>query len=226
MFPANTYQKILCFNLLMFVLPCVFAQQANVEIKKPQKPRLQLATKYQQSAVIEDYWVSEKLDGVRGYWTGQKLLTRNGNVLSPPNWFIEHWPKIPMGGELWSGRGQFAQISACARRKHSEGKCWKKLKLMLFDLPNHSANFTQRIATMKQLIASNSSPYLAMIKQKKLASNVALYDLLEHIVGHNGEGLMLHLASANYQSGRSKSLLKLKIYQDAEAIVIAHTLGK
>lgn len=37
---------------------------------------------------------------------------------------------------------------------------------------------------------------------------------------------MLHLASANYQSGRSKSLLKLKIYQDAEALVIAHTLGK
>ncbi|MBA6288095.1 DNA ligase [Colwellia sp. MB3u-4] len=226
MFQATTYQKIFCFNFLIFVLPCVLAQQANLEIKKLQKPRLQLATKYQQSAVIEDYWVSEKLDGVRGYWTGQKLLTRNGNVLSPPGWFIKHWPNIPMGGELWSGRGQFSQISACVRRKHSDGKCWKKLKLMLFDLPNHSADFTQRILTMKQLIASNSSPYLAMIKQKKLASNMALYDLLDDTVAHNGEGLMLHLASANYQSGRSKNLLKLKIYQDAEALVIAHTLGK
>jgi DNA ligase-1 len=226
MFQKRTYQQIFCFSFLIFILPCSLAQQTAEQTKSQKKPQLQHATKYQQGAVIADYWVSEKLDGVRGYWTGQQLLTRNGNALSPPPWFVEHWPKIPMGGELWSGRGQFEQISGCVQRKYSNKKCWKKLKLMLFDLPNQTTNFSDRIAMMKLLIASNNSPYLAMIKQKKLASNTALYTLLDHIVDNNGEGLMLHLASANYQSGRSKSLLKLKIYQDAEASVIAHTLGK
>ena len=40
------------------------------------KPSLQLATEFQadSSIQIEDYLVSEKLDGVRGYWNGKKLL--------------------------------------------------------------------------------------------------------------------------------------------------------
>ena len=37
---------------------------------------------------------------------------------------------------------------------------------------------------------------------------------------------MLHLANANYHSGRTKNLLKLKQHQDAEAVVIAHLPGK
>jgi len=163
---------------------------------------------------------------VRGYWTGQQLLTRKGNVLSPPRWFIENWPKIAMDGELWSARGEFEQISACVRRKHSDGECWRGLRLMIFDLPHQAGSFTHRIAIMKQLLAEKKSPHLAMIGQIKVANNSRLYALLDNIVDNNGEGLMLHLTSANYQSGRSKNLLKLKKYQDAEAKVIAHIAGK
>jgi DNA ligase-1 len=37
---------------------------------------------------------------------------------------------------------------------------------------------------------------------------------------------MMHHHGAHYQDGRSEYLLKLKKYQDAEAIVIAHLPGK
>ena len=46
------------------------------------------------------------------------------------------------------------------------------------------------------------------------------------MVKNGGEGLILHLASAEYITGRSAVLIKLKPLYDAEATVIAHTAGK
>ena len=97
---------------------------------------------------------------------------------------------------------------------------------MIFDLPHQAGIFTQRISLMKNIIDSTDSPYLGRVKQQQLKDSESLYTLLDHVVENNGEGLMLHLASATYQNGRSKSLLKLKKYQDAEAVVIDHIPGK
>lgn len=207
-------------------MPYAIAQENKVHKTKMQKPALQLATKYQKNAVIEHYWVSEKLDGVRGYWTGKELVTRNGNVLSPPSWFIKSWPKVVMDGEIWSKRGEFETISGCIRRKHSDKSCWKSLKLMVFDLPDQSGSFSQRIMIMKKLIQEESIPHLSMVTQRKITNNIDLYALLDNVVTNGGEGLMLHLSNANYQIGRSKNILKLKKHQDAEAVVIAHLPGK
>ena len=226
MFHLINSQRFFCVFCLLSILPELHALQVNVDKTKQIKPQLQHATKYRESIEINDYWVSEKLDGVRGYWTGKKLLTRSGNELNPPKWFIEHWPKATMGGELWSKRGQFEKISACIRRKNSNGLCWKTLKLMIFDLPHQPGDFTHRISLMNKLVQESSSDHLGIIEQKKVASNSHLTAWLTKVVNDNGEGLMLHLASANYHSGRTKNLLKLKKHQDAEAVVIVHLPGK
>ena len=34
--------------------------------------KVPLANVYQQGAPLADYWVSEKLDGVRAYWDGER----------------------------------------------------------------------------------------------------------------------------------------------------------
>ena len=47
---------------------------------------------------IEHYYISEKLDGVRGYWTGKQLLTRQGNPIPVPDWFTENFGPIPLDG--------------------------------------------------------------------------------------------------------------------------------
>jgi DNA ligase-1 len=49
---------------------------------------------------------------------------------------------------------------------------------------------------------------------------------LDAVVRAGGEGLMLHRADAPYVTGRSDALLKLKPWQDAEAIVVGYTPGK
>lgn len=55
------------------------------------------------------WWMSEKLDGVRAWWTGSALLSRLGNTINAPAWFTAGLPKVPLDGELWCGRGQFTE---------------------------------------------------------------------------------------------------------------------
>lgn len=226
MFYMMHYQHYLYATLILLLLTPVQVQLKAPSAPTTIKPKLQLATTYHNNLAIEDYWVSEKLDGVRGYWTGSQLITRNGHVLSTPKWFTINWPNTPMDGELWSGRGEFEQISACVRRKKTNGTCWQQLKLMIFDLPLHQKTFTERISRMEKLIQRSDSPYLDIVSQRKVTSHQQLYALLDQVVDNDGEGLMLHLSNAKHQSGRSKNVLKLKRYQDAEAMVIAHLPGK
>jgi DNA ligase-1 len=51
--------------------------------------------------------VSEKLDGVRCFWTGTRMYSRQGNQFFPPKWFVKGWPKSQMDGELFIGRDMF-----------------------------------------------------------------------------------------------------------------------
>ena len=37
--------------------------------------------------------MSEKLDGVRCFWNGRNMYTRNGNLFYPPDWFKELPPR-------------------------------------------------------------------------------------------------------------------------------------
>ena len=206
-------------KLLLFTL-CI-----SISLHGQQLP-IQHAIKIKTNIIVDDYWVSEKLDGVRAYWTGRKLLTRNGNEIAVPDWFTKGWPNHVFEGEIWSARNEFQRILACIKRKKKPFSCWKKLKLMLFDLPTNDTNFTQRIKRISDIVNEANSPYLLMIKQEKITDIKALYQRLHTIVQANGEGLMLHHKDAFYQQGRNKQLMKLKKYQDAEAKVIKHYKGK
>ena len=54
------------------------------------------------------WFMSEKLDGVRCFWDGRNMYTRNGNLFYPPDWFKELLPKnLALDGELWTGRDDF-----------------------------------------------------------------------------------------------------------------------
>lgn len=190
------------------------------------KPTIQLATIYQESTKINDYWISEKLDGVRGYWTGTHLFTKQGNIINTPDRYTHNWPNIPLDGELWSNRNQFQQIVSCVRKKIPNNNCWKHINFMIFDLPTHSGDFSERLLQMHKIVQQSQTTNIAVIKQVKVNSNKQLMEKLKTVVDNQGEGLMLHHQHAYYKSGRSNELMKLKHYQDAEAIVIGYIQGK
>jgi DNA ligase-1 len=189
-------------------------------------PAIQLANIYHQDVNINDYLISEKLDGVRAYWNGQDLISRQGIIFAAPKWFIANFPKNALEGELWIARNQFDLTSGIVRQKQANNDKWQQIRFMIFDMPKHKGNFAQRLQEMKRLVNKANSPYLQFIEQYNVSNHQDLMHQLDDIIQKGGEGLMLHKADSLYQAKRNDDILKLKKFQDAEAIVIAHAAGK
>jgi len=188
------------------------------------QPSLLLSKIYHSDIAIEDYWISEKLDGVRAYWDGENLISRRGHIFNAPQWFTAPLPNMALDGELWIERNQFDKLSGLVRKKN--GANWQPIKYMIFDLPNSKESFDSRVKTMEAITQKNNSRHFYAIKQFKLKSHKQLMLKLDDIIHLGGEGLMLHKGSSYYKSGRSNDLLKLKKHLDVEATVIKHISGK
>lgn len=189
-------------------------------------PDILLAQVYQQGLDVRQYLVSEKLDGIRAVWDGQKLLSRQGNPISAPDWFTRDFPQQRLDGELWIGRGQFELLSSTVRRTTPDEAAWRKVAYYVFELPEAPGTFAERAQQIARLVHAAHSPCLKAVPQFTVADPPALKRLLDNIVAHKGEGLMLHRADALYVTGRNQVLLKLKPQLDAEARVIGHVPGK
>ena len=189
-------------------------------------PGLQLANVYHDNIKLDNYWVSEKYDGVRAFWNGEQLLSRQGNPIYAPDWFIKPLPDEPLDGELWIGRGMFDRVSGIIRRQSPEEKDWQPVRYMVFDLPASPLIFDDRLLQLKAIVSKVNSPHVRLVKQYKVTSEKLLKQQLDAVVAAGGEGLMLHLGSSTYKAFRSDDLLKVKKHSDAEAVVIEHFAGK
>lgn len=189
-------------------------------------PALALAQVYRDEIDVSRYWVSEKLDGVRAAWDGQRLLSRQGHVIRAPGWFTKGLPKDRLDGELWIGRGEFERLSAAVRRHEPADEEWRAIRYVVYDLPGASGSFTERLGRLAEIVRQAGQPWLQMIEQVRVANRTELTQRYEQVLGQGGEGLMLHLGDADFVAGRTDVLQKLKPFEDGEATVIGHVPGQ
>ena len=189
-------------------------------------PALMLAEVYRKGMSLADYWVSEKYDGVRTYWDGRQLYTRGGERIAAPAWFTAPLPKQPLDGELWAGRGRFAQSVSTVRSQTPNDAAWREMKFMVFDLPAQGGDFNARLAVLRRLLPITEAPWVIGVPQERATTHEALQALLDKTVKMGGEGLMLHRGASLYRAERSNDLLKVKPYEDADARVVGHIGGK
>ena len=189
-------------------------------------PALLLAQVYRPGLPLQDYWVSEKYDGVRGFWDGRTLRTRGGETVQAPAWFTAGWPEVPMDGELWAGRGRFSHAQSTTRQQQPGDVAWRQIRFMVFDLPGDKGTFDQRLPALNALVESLGQPWVQAVPQRRVANDAALQALLHRTVRAGGEGLMLHRGASLYRAGRSDDLIKVKTHEDTEARVVAYLPGK
>jgi DNA ligase-1 len=186
---------------------------------------LMLAQPYEANLglALARYGVSEKYDGLRGYWDGRALWTRGGHPIAAPAWFTAGWPRQPLDGELWAGRGRFEFAVGTARTQVPDPAAWRDMRYMVFDLPAHPGSFRERHRALATVLTGDR---LQAVEQATVADAGALTTRLERTVRNGGEGLMLHRWDALYRGGRSPALLKYKPEPDADARVVAHLPGQ
>lgn len=189
-------------------------------------PAILLANVYRGQVDPSRYLASEKLDGVRAVWDGRTLSFRSGQPIHAPDWFIAGLPARPLDGELWLGRGQFDRLSAIVRRATPDDAAWREVRYMIFELPGAPGTFSERAEQIRRVVRQAKVPWLFEIEQFFPVDRSDLQKRLDAVVRQGGEGLMLHRADAPYETGRSDVLLKVKPWDDAEAVVVGHQPGK
>lgn len=189
-------------------------------------PPVELVDVYQGDVDLARYWVSEKFDGVRGYWDGQRLWTRGGSVIAAPAWFTRHWPAVPMDGELWAGYGRFERASALVRGADAGDAAWHAITFQVFDLPGHGGTFDAHLPDLRATVAAIGAPWVVAVAQFRVRDEAALAAALAQVLARGGEGLVLHRGDVPYAAGRGAGLLKVKPCDDAEAQVVAIHAGR
>lgn len=206
---------------LLFLVLC---DAAHLRAAEPQPAPAMLAQVWQPGMAVQGWWMSEKLDGVRGYWTGARLVSRAGNVFAAPEWFTENFPPVPLDGELWVGRQKFSDVVSIVRRTAPHDS-WKSVRYMIFDAPQAEGGFERRLDFAREWFRGHPNPYATVIEHEVCNSEDHLRKRLAEVEALGGEGLILRRPASAYTVGRSAAILKVKTFQEAEAVVLEHLPG-
>ena len=164
--------------------------------------------------------LSEKLDGVRAYWTGHELLSRTGKKFTPPKAWLKGFPDYPLDGELFMGRGKFQETVSIVRSV-KEDKGWKKIKFKVFDAPDDVNPVEQRLVNIPRGVKQ-----IVSVDHVVCRGPIDVQQRLDRMILKGGEGLMLRKPGSLYERKRSGTLLKVKKMHDAECVVVEHVPGK
>lgn len=172
--------------------------------------------------------MSEKLDGVRCYWDGTTLYSRNGKKFYPPKKFIEGLPKdFTLDGELWTKRADFQRCVSIVKRQDENEDWLKEVKFMIFDAPGiGQMPFEERLKKINEVLSQSKNPYVQLLEHKLCKSKEHLMNEMDLVIEDGGEGVMLRKPDSKYEHKRSDKLLKVKKFDDAEATVIAYEPGE
>jgi DNA ligase-1 len=181
----------------------------------------------------ENWLMSEKMDGQYMYWPGkgEQMYARgrgghgDANLQHPPESFLQH---LPAGIAL---EGELAHWNGAASRGHAAKKDgWKDACLWVFDAPELTGTYQQRLALLTELEKGWNSRYVRVVPQfgSYGTSHAVLVATLNAVVARGGEGLMIRDPEAAYEFADSTKkgdkhtdkLFKFKPFDDVECKVI------
>jgi DNA ligase-1 len=146
---------------------------------------------------VEGHFLSEKFDGWRVGVSGGRLITRGGNFLNAPSWFMDGLPD-GIDAELFAGRGNFNLIQGMIR----DG--WHGLTLQVFDavIPGP---FRSRLAYLKTLELPG---HCRIVNQIRCRDTEHLIRFADEVVSGGGEGAVVRNPASRYVQGRTDDVLR------------------
>lgn len=190
-----------------------------------QKPDLLLLKSYEQERNVTGWLMSEKLDGVRAYWDGKRLLSRSGKEFAVPDWFVKDFPPFEIDGELWTKRGDFERIISIVNRQ-SPHEGWRDISYQIFEVPNQKGGLLERLNVLDTWLEKNQNAFIKIIPQKVCKGSAYLKKNLDEVEANGAEGLVVRDPDALYVGKRSSQSLKVKNSQDDECKVRGYTKGQ
>ena len=170
--------------------------------------------------------LSEKYDGYRARWIPDKriFLSRNQKEFIAPEWYKDAMPDFDLDGELFAGREHF-QYMGTVRKKVPVDEEWKKIKYVVYDLPEEDDIFENRVNKLYEVVKENDSNIVICAKQLKIKTIQHMEDIYKGVLKKGGEGIMIKDPTSLYEDKRSNYMLKYKPSFDAEAVIVDYHMG-
>jgi len=173
-----------------------------------------------------------KLDGVRCIVRAEGMFSRRGKpIISAPHiraalepLFLAD-PDFIFDGELYAGAlaDDFNTIISMAKQSKPTAEDLAKsatgLQYWIYDMPSSEETFGERTQLISRLLAECHNS-LVVVPTHKAESREALDGLYGGYLESGMEGQMIRDGNSIYESGRTKSLLKRKEFQDAEYRIV------
>lgn len=153
---------------------------------------------------VRGWLASEKLDGCRGYWSGERMWSRSGRAFAiPDKWRLRLPRKLHLEGEIWAGRGNFElTVRAVVNNQWDARVCF-----IVFDAPNAPGAWGQRLNVAAKRLRGR---FAATIPFNRVRDVQHLARLFQSVGADSGEDLMLRCPkSVGYSPGRCDRVLKL-----------------
>lgn len=157
---------------------------------------------------INNWYMSEKLDGMRAFWDGgvtrgmptaqvpfantdkdgrllstpisTGLWSRYGKVIHAPDWWLDQLPKYPLDGELYIGRQKFQELMSIVKDINPSPE-WKKVVYKIFDVPSANVVFGDgKINVVNfQKVLSGVDVWFANLRLKQNQSAAPMFTMYE-----------------------------------------------
>lgn len=162
---------------------------------------------------VDGWLASEKFDGCRAFWTGEKLLTKSGRE-------YRNVPEEMLSGLQLLGRPLDCELvgigmsrkdgltAACNAAIH--GRWDELLYLIAFDLPDHGGDAESRKGYLYDLFLTKSPRRILFGMTERVTCVADALRLRGRVQLRGGEGIMLLRPGSIYKPGRVDCLLKMK----------------
>lgn len=191
-------------------------------------------------------WMTEKMDGVRGHWNGEKFISRQGKLISCPEWFSSTLPTfitldgkrlisrkgkaipcpellasilptdVTLDGELWMGQGS-SNVNLMKVLNSTKDSDWSQIGYYVYDISSSPGTYEERMEQM-EAIKSVLPPHVHIVENIQCRGTEHLLSYLDSIVAQKGEGIMLRKAQTKNETGYTSTLLKVKVRSNIQPL--------
>jgi len=185
---------------------------------------------------VGKFYLQPKLDGVRCLATKEGLFTRQGKpILGVPQIagnltdFFDKNPDVVLDGELYNHSITFEEIISAVRSEPEvdDGKDELRqcIKYYIYDIVDTTLTYNKRLEKLSKW-SGTISTHVRTLAAKEVNSLEEVSEGHDAFVEAGYEGAMLRVGSGKYKQRRSRDLLKVKEFQDAEFKIVSVLEGK
>lgn len=179
-----------------------------------------------------DAYVQPKLDGHRLCWVDQRLYSRTGidvtdalpHIVAD---LLRYFPKLDVDGEVYKHGVPVTTIGGYISGRKPQAAT---LQYHIYDHQSRLLPFVERFDEVTRVFGNcelDTLKSLVRVETRRVASEAEVYEAQAGYLADGYEGAMLRWGVVPYEAGkRSAHLLKFKVWEDDEFVVVAAREGR